>query len=109
MVTGGAMTPSFPLRQNQFTRAEVQLVVDEAHRNGLPVAAHCHGIDGIAMAVDVGVDQISSLHGRLKLNLTLLDEESKREKREGEGGRGREEKIRRRKMGGKRGEEKSLR
>ncbi|MGI9645133.1 MAG: amidohydrolase family protein, partial [Ilumatobacteraceae bacterium] len=58
MVTGGAMTPSFPLWQNQFTRPEVQLVVDEAHRSGRPVAAHCHGIDGISLAIDVGVDSI---------------------------------------------------
>jgi imidazolonepropionase-like amidohydrolase len=58
MVTGGAMTPSYPLWQNQFTRAEVEIVVNGAHRNGLPVAAHCHGVDGIAMAVDAGVDSI---------------------------------------------------
>lgn len=58
MVTGGAMTPSYPLWQNQFDRADVQLVVDEAHRHGLPVAAHCHGNDGIEMAADVGVDSI---------------------------------------------------
>lgn len=58
MVTGGAMTPSYPLWQNQFSEDEVRLVVDEAHRHGMPVAAHCHGIDGIALAVDVGVDTI---------------------------------------------------
>lgn len=58
MVTGGAMTPSFPLWKSQFSDAEVRLVVDESHRNGLPVAAHCHGVDGIAAAVDVGVDSI---------------------------------------------------
>ncbi len=58
MVTGGAMTPSYPLWQSQFSAAEVRLVVDEAHAAGLPVAAHCHGFDGISMAVDVGVDSI---------------------------------------------------
>ncbi len=58
MVTGGAMTPSFPLWENQFSRAEVQLVVDEAHRGGLPVAAHCHGNGGIELALDAGVDSI---------------------------------------------------
>jgi imidazolonepropionase-like amidohydrolase len=50
MVTGGAMTPSYPLWMSQFSEDDVRLVVDEAHRNGLPVAAHCHGVDGIAMA-----------------------------------------------------------
>lgn len=58
MVTGGAMTPSFPLWMSQFTRAEVALVVEESHRHGLPVAAHCHGVEGIGVAVDVGVDSI---------------------------------------------------
>jgi imidazolonepropionase-like amidohydrolase len=58
MVTGGAMTPSFPLWMSQFSEADVRLVVEAAHAAGLPVAAHCHGVDGIAMAVDVGVDSI---------------------------------------------------
>jgi imidazolonepropionase-like amidohydrolase len=58
MVTGGAMTPSFPLWMSQFSEEEVRIVVDEAHRNGLPVAAHCHGVEGISVAVDVGVDSI---------------------------------------------------
>ncbi|MDG1187768.1 MAG: amidohydrolase family protein [Ilumatobacter sp.] len=58
MVTGGAMTPSFPLWMSQFAEADVRLVVEAAHAAGLPVAAHCHGVDGIAMAVDVGVDSI---------------------------------------------------
>lgn len=58
MVTGGAMTPSFPLWMSQFSDAEVALVVEEAHRHGLPVAAHCHGVEGIGTAVDVGVDSI---------------------------------------------------
>ncbi len=58
MVTGGAMTPSYPPWQYQFSPAEVRLVVAEAHRGGLPVAAHCHGVDGIALAVDAGVDSV---------------------------------------------------
>ncbi len=58
MVTGGAMTPSFPLWMSQFSESDVRLVIDESHRAGLPVAAHCHGVDGIAMAVDCGVDTI---------------------------------------------------
>jgi imidazolonepropionase-like amidohydrolase len=58
MVTGGAMTPTFPLWKAQFGEDEVRLVVDEAHRLGLPVAAHAHGVEGIRIAVDVGVDTI---------------------------------------------------
>jgi imidazolonepropionase-like amidohydrolase len=58
MVTGGAMTPTFPLWKAQFAEEDVRLVVDEAHRLGLPVAAHAHGVEGIRIAVDVGVDTI---------------------------------------------------
>jgi imidazolonepropionase-like amidohydrolase len=58
MVTGGAMTPTFPVWKAQFSREDVRLVVDEAHRLGLPVAAHAHGVEGIRIAVDVGVDTI---------------------------------------------------
>jgi imidazolonepropionase-like amidohydrolase len=58
MVTGGAMTPTHPMWRAQFAEDEVRLVVDEAHRLGLPVAAHCHGVEGIRTAVDVGVDTI---------------------------------------------------
>lgn len=58
MVTGGAMTPAMPVWMSQFSEDEVRLVIDESHRHGLPVAAHCHGVDGISMAVDLGVDTI---------------------------------------------------
>ena len=58
MVTGGAMPPSFPLWKSQFSADEVRLVVDVAHESGVPVAAHCHGVEGISTAVDVGVDSI---------------------------------------------------
>lgn len=58
MVTGGAMTPTFPLWKSQFGEEDVRLVVDEAHRRGLPVAAHAHGVEGIRISVDAGVDTI---------------------------------------------------
>lgn len=58
MVTGGALTPTYPMWASQFTAEEVQLVVDTAHAAGLPVAAHCHGAEGTAHAVAAGVDTI---------------------------------------------------
>ena len=58
MVTGGAMTPTFPLWELQYTSDEVRTVVDEAHARGLPVAAHCHGVTGIEVAAEAGVDSI---------------------------------------------------
>ncbi|MHA6804006.1 amidohydrolase family protein [Salinifilum ghardaiensis] len=59
MASGGQLTPeSPPMWQSQFTPAELALVVDEATRMGLPVAAHAHGSDAIAAAVDAGVSTV---------------------------------------------------
>jgi imidazolonepropionase-like amidohydrolase len=58
MVTGGAHTPTFPMWKSQFTVDEVTDVVDTAHSLGLPVAAHCHGTEGVACAVAARVDTI---------------------------------------------------
>jgi imidazolonepropionase-like amidohydrolase len=45
----------------QVTRDEVATVVEEAHRMGLRVAAHCEGLEGTRLAVEEGVDTIE--HG----------------------------------------------
>ncbi|HZQ87202.1 MAG TPA: amidohydrolase family protein [Acidimicrobiales bacterium] len=58
MVTGGALTPTYPMWVSQFTADEVKTVVEAAHRVELPVAAHCHGIDGIRHALAARVDTI---------------------------------------------------
>jgi imidazolonepropionase-like amidohydrolase len=58
MVTGGYHTPTFPMWASQFSVHELQVVAEESHRAGLPVAAHCHGIEGIEAALDAGVDSI---------------------------------------------------
>ena len=44
-----------------FTAEELKAMVDEAHRLDRPVAAHAIGRDGIAAALDAGVDSIE--HG----------------------------------------------
>jgi imidazolonepropionase-like amidohydrolase len=57
----------------QITRAEIAAVVDEAHRMGYRVAAHCEGLDGTRLAVEEGVDTIE--HGlELYRAPELLDE-----------------------------------
>ncbi|MFI0742520.1 amidohydrolase family protein [Streptomyces sp. NPDC021100] len=59
METGGGLTKnSTPTWESQFTAQDLAVVVDEARRAGLPVAAHAHGADGIADAVDVGVNTL---------------------------------------------------
>jgi imidazolonepropionase-like amidohydrolase len=57
----------------QMTRAEMAAVVEEAHRMGYRVAAHCEGLDGTRVAIEEGVDTIE--HGlELHRSPELLDE-----------------------------------
>ena len=58
MVTGGFLTPTNPMWESQFSLDDLRIVVEEARRHDRPVAAHCHGIDGIEQAVRAGVDSI---------------------------------------------------
>jgi imidazolonepropionase-like amidohydrolase len=62
MATGAVLSPGHELPSAaQFTRVEMKAAVETAHAMGLRVAAHAHGIDGIARAVEAGVDTIE--HG----------------------------------------------
>jgi len=56
MASGGALTPGSAQHLPQFEPAELRAAVDEAHRHGLPVVAHAHATDGIAVALEAGVD-----------------------------------------------------
>lgn len=58
MVTGGSLTPTFPMWASQFNDEELELVIATARHHGLPVAAHCHGVDGMLSAARLGVDTI---------------------------------------------------
>jgi imidazolonepropionase-like amidohydrolase len=58
MATGGGLTPTVPMWMSQFSAEDLRATVEEAHRLGLPVAAHCHGVRGISDAIDAGVDTI---------------------------------------------------
>ena len=68
MATEGASEGTNLDNETQFTLAEMQAAVEEAHRYGKRVAAHAHGTDGIKQAIRAGVDSIE--HG------TLLDDEA---------------------------------
>jgi imidazolonepropionase-like amidohydrolase len=63
----------------QVTRAEIAAIVDEAHRMGYRVAAHCEGLDGTRLAIEEGVDTIE--HGlELHREPDLLDELARSER-----------------------------
>src|SRR5499427_10707079 len=55
MSTGGFMTPGSAPWYAQFTSEQLRIIVEEASRVDLPVAAHAHGIEGIRRAVEAGV------------------------------------------------------
>jgi imidazolonepropionase-like amidohydrolase len=62
MATGAVLAPGHERPTSaQFTRAELKAAVETAHGLGLRVAAHAHGVEGIARAVEAGVDTIE--HG----------------------------------------------
>ncbi|MCY0940187.1 MULTISPECIES: amidohydrolase family protein [Streptomyces] len=59
MAGGGGLTKGgAPSWKSQFGAEELTVVVEEAHRAGLKVAAHAHGTDAITDAVAAGVDTI---------------------------------------------------
>ena len=55
MSTGGFMTPGSAPWYAQFSTDQLAVIVEEATRVDLPVAAHAHGIEGIGRAVEAGV------------------------------------------------------
>jgi imidazolonepropionase-like amidohydrolase len=58
MASGGLMTPGTDLFGCQFSLDELRAVVDEAHRAGLPVTAHAHGLPAVQRSSSAGVDGI---------------------------------------------------
>lgn len=62
-VTAGVMGYERTATMRQFSDEELRTVVEEAKRNGLRVAAHAHGTEGILAALRAGVDSIE--HGSM--------------------------------------------
>jgi imidazolonepropionase-like amidohydrolase len=58
MASGGHLTTGTRMDQSQFWAPDLTAVVETAHRLGLPVAAHAHGVQSIGDAVAAGVDFI---------------------------------------------------
>src|SRR3546814_16488086 len=62
--TSGVLSEVDSVGAPQYSQAEMDAIVDEAHRWGRKVAAHAHGAEGIKTAVRAGVDSIEpgSIH-----------------------------------------------
>lgn len=63
MATGGMMTAGQRAGAPQLTVDEMTACVEEAHKAGVPVAAHVESREGAANAIDSGVDSIEHGHG----------------------------------------------
>jgi imidazolonepropionase-like amidohydrolase len=66
--TGGVFSRGDTPGQQQLTEDELRAIADEAHMQGLRVAAHAHGAEGINAAIRAGIDTIE--------HASLLDDES---------------------------------
>ena len=71
--TGGVMSKGTNVNNRQYTLNEMKAIVDEAHTLGMKVAAHAHGLEGIRMAIEAGVDSVehSSLIDQETINLAI--------------------------------------
>ncbi|HWD06569.1 MAG TPA: amidohydrolase family protein [Amycolatopsis sp.] len=59
MAGGGQITEGgAEMWESQFTTRQLEIVVEQAARHGLPVAAHAHGADAIASSVGAGVSTV---------------------------------------------------
>lgn len=63
MATGGMMTGGRQAGQPQLTVEEMAAAVDEAHKRGVPVAAHAESRIGVLNALRAGVDSVEHGHG----------------------------------------------
>ena len=59
--TAGVLSHEGPVGAQQYSEQELRVLVEEATRHGLKVAAHAHGTEGILAAVRAGVSSIE--HG----------------------------------------------
>ena len=63
MATGGMMTGGRQAGQPQLTVDEMAAAVEEAHKRGVPVAAHAESRVGVLNALRAGVDSVEHGHG----------------------------------------------
>jgi len=74
MATGGFMTTGSAPWYAQFTAAQLAVIVAEARRVDMPVAAHAHGCEGIRRAVEAGVTTVEHCSWVTETNDRRFDE-----------------------------------
>ncbi|WP_202125873.1 amidohydrolase family protein [Actinomadura physcomitrii] len=58
MGSGGVLTAGMEVAVRQFGDDDLRLIVEEAHRAGLPVTVHAHALAAVEQAVRAGADGI---------------------------------------------------
>ena len=56
MATGGYMTTTTTPAESAYPREVFEAAVDEAHRRGRYITAHAHGVEGMRLASEAGID-----------------------------------------------------
>ena len=71
MASGGFTTVGSSVVDGQFSDDELEVVVTEAHRFGLPITAHAHPLAAVEQAIRAGVDGIEHGTGMTEHGLGL--------------------------------------
>jgi imidazolonepropionase-like amidohydrolase len=58
IATGGMLTPGSDPSKSAYRTTVLRAAADEAHRRGLKISAHAHGVEGIWRCVKAGIDSI---------------------------------------------------
>ncbi len=61
MATGGICTQGVSPGQTQYSLAEMSAGIEEAHKAGVPAAAHAQGLEGVKISLQAGIDTVE--HG----------------------------------------------
>jgi imidazolonepropionase-like amidohydrolase len=74
MASGGMTTPGTDVLRTQFTTEELTFLVEEAHRHGLAVTAHAHGLPAVQQALAAGVDGLEHCSCLTETGMNIPDD-----------------------------------
>lgn len=75
MASGGFATPDSDQLGAQLTAEQLSVLVDQAHRAGLPLVAHAHSLTAMEVALAAGVDGIEHFTGLSSSRGAHLDDD----------------------------------